>query len=129
MYLLQALFQQFGQGHGIQRIENLLLQGIQARLLAKLAAAIEDGVALAPGGDQTHASKHLEVVAQRRLTGCKQGAQLGHTKGVVAQHAQDLQAQRVCTGLAQVGQGFDARFGTGVQRVGLSGRGEHGGGV
>src|SRR5690606_28882776 len=64
-------------------------------------APVEDLVALPARRHQSGGGKHLEVVAQRRLTYVEDTGHLQHAQRIGAQQTQDLQAQRIARGLAQ----------------------------
>ena len=91
-------------------------EAVGAGLLAQRRAAVVDGVALAPAGDQPRAGEDLQVVAHGRLADVEDGAQFLHRQGVLPQHLEDFHAQAVAAGLAQRGQLADAG-GRGVRRA------------
>ena len=88
----------------VDALEDTALQGLQLGVLPQLAAPVENRVALAPRGHQAGIGQHLQVVTEGRLADIEDGAQLGHTKGILAQYPQHLQAQGIGTGFAQVGK-------------------------
>ncbi|MDT4857304.1 hypothetical protein FQZ97_917240 [compost metagenome] len=80
------------------------VQGAADPLVLRQGAAIEDRIALTPGGHQARLGQYLEVMAHARLAGGEDLRQFQYAEGVVGQHPQHVQPQRIAAGLAQGGQ-------------------------
>ncbi|MNN46793.1 hypothetical protein D3C81_1611890 [compost metagenome] len=80
------------------------MQGAADPLVLRQGAAIEDRIAFAPRGHQSRLGQYLEVMAHAGLAGGEDLRQLQYAEGVVGQHPQHIQPQRVAAGLAQGGQ-------------------------
>ncbi|MNT38134.1 hypothetical protein D3C72_1743170 [compost metagenome] len=107
VYLGDPALHLAGQLQAIRLIEQGRVQATARLFVMGQGAAVEDRIALAAGGDQPGLGQNLQVVADPRLANGENLRQFQHAEGVVAQRAQDIQAQRIAAGLAQGGEGVD----------------------
>ncbi len=63
-------------------------------------AAVKNRIAFAAGGHQVGLGQDLQVMAHARLADGEDLRQFQHAEGIVGQHPQDVQAQRIASGLA-----------------------------
>lgn len=104
VYLGDTLAHLGGQQQAVDFLQQRGMQSAAGTLGMGQGAAVEDRIAFAARCHQAGLGQYLEVMAHPRLADGEDLRQFQHAERVIAQGAQNVQAQAIARGLAQGGQ-------------------------